>query len=54
MDKEEIPMFPFQDQSLTPKERAADLLSRLTLDEKIGLLSSMSRKQLETHQEAIG
>ena len=45
MDKEEIPMFPFQDQSLTPKERAADLLSRLTLDEKIGLLS--------THNHAI-
>lgn len=27
--------YPFQDESLSPEQRAADLVSRLTLDEKI-------------------
>ncbi len=38
-------MYPFQDSALTPEERIADLLSRLTIEEKIGLLS--------THQQPI-
>lgn len=33
-------MFPFQDNTLTPQERVTDLLSRLTIEEKIGLLST--------------
>lgn len=33
-------MYPFQNPDLTPDERVKDLLSRLTLDEKIGLLST--------------
>lgn len=35
-----IVMYPFQDESLTARERAADLLSRLTIDEKIGMLTT--------------
>ena len=30
--------FPFQDMSLTVDERVEDLLSRLTLDEKLGMM----------------
>lgn len=33
-------MYPFQDETLNAKERAADLLSRLTIEEKIGMLST--------------
>ncbi len=33
-------MFPFQNTSLSDKDRVSDLLSRLTLDEKIGFLST--------------
>jgi len=38
-------MLPFQNVKLTADERAEDLLSRLTLDEKIGMLS--------THQQPV-
>ncbi len=38
-------MFPYQNPELTADERATDLLSRLTLDEKIGMLS--------THQQPV-
>lgn len=34
---------PFRDVSLSPSERAADLLSRLTLEEKVGLMMDVSR-----------
>lgn len=34
---------PFRDASLSPSERAADLLSRLTLEEKVGLMMDVSR-----------
>lgn len=37
--------YPFQDKSLSAKERTEDLLSRLTVDEKIHMLSG--------HQEAV-
>ena len=30
--------FPYQNASLSPKERALDLCGRLTLDEKVGLM----------------
>lgn len=33
-------MYPFQNPELTPSERVQDLLSRLTVEEKIGLLST--------------
>ncbi|MCI6851877.1 MAG: beta-glucosidase, partial [Clostridiales bacterium] len=32
-------MYPYQNPSLSPEERAQDLLSRMTLDEKVGQLS---------------
>jgi len=38
----DVPEYPFRDTSLPVEERAADLVSRLTLDEKAGLLSYMS------------
>ena len=31
-------MLPYQDASLSPSQRANDLLHRLTLDEKVGLM----------------
>ena len=34
--------FPYQDSSLTPEERAEDLLSRLTVEEKISLMMDRS------------
>ncbi|MCR5717880.1 MAG: hypothetical protein K6F80_02455 [Oscillospiraceae bacterium] len=33
-------MFPYQDPSLSPQERVRDLLSRMTAEEKIGMLSA--------------
>ncbi len=35
--------FPYQNPSLTPKERALDLCGRLTLEEKVGLMMNHSR-----------
>lgn len=43
--------FPFQDTSLSPQERVSDLLSRLTMDEKLGLLST---HQLPVERLSIG
>ena len=34
--------YPFQDTSLSPEERVRDLISRMTLDEKVGLLHQFS------------
>ena len=35
-------MYPFQDPALSPAERVRDLLSRLTTEEKIGMLSTLN------------
>ena len=35
--------YPYQDPKLSPKERALDLCSRLTLDEKVGLMMHYSK-----------
>ena len=35
--------YPYEDKSLTPSERAADIVSRMTLKEKISLMSDGSR-----------
>ena len=37
------PVYPFNDPGLAPEERAADLCSRLTLEEKVGLMMNGSR-----------
>ncbi len=38
--------YPYQDPALFPEARAADLLSRLTLDEKIGQMTQVDRRYL--------
>ena len=35
--------YPFQDKSLSPEERAEDLISRLTIEEKTGLTINASQ-----------
>ena len=35
--------YPYQDSKLSPKERALDLCSRLTLEEKVGMMMHYSR-----------
>ena len=35
--------YPYQDNKLTPTERARDLCQRLTLEEKVGLMMNHSR-----------
>lgn len=37
---------PYQDQSLTPEQRAADLLARMTLDEKIGQMTQAEKNSI--------
>lgn len=36
-------LLPYQDAKLTPTERANDLLKRLTLEEKVGLMMDQSK-----------
>ena len=38
-DREEYTVLPYEDQTLSPRERARDLLSRMTLREKVGQLT---------------
>jgi beta-glucosidase len=38
--------YPYQNPSLSPEERASDLLSRLTLDEKVGQMTQIERSHL--------
>ena len=38
-----VAQYPYEDTSLTPAERATDIVSRMTLEEKISLMSDGSR-----------
>jgi beta-glucosidase len=40
------PTFPYQDPNLSPEQRTADLIPRMTLDEKIGQMTQVERQSL--------